>query len=208
MRRMWQVCLLLCLMSTLARASEETLTFGRFGTIKVYHSVPQPAHVALFVSGDGDGNQGVVDMARELAATDTLVVGVDIVSDLKVLAASQEACVYPASDFEGLSQFIQKRWFPHYKPPVLIGYSSGATLVYAILVQAPPGTFKGALSLGFCPDLALSKPLCKGNGLAFEPGPKGKGVNFLPAARLGSPWIALQGGVDQVCDPPSTEDGS
>ena len=206
MRKLWQVCLLLGLISTLAQAAEETLTFGRFGTIKIYHSVPQPAHVALFVSGDGGWNQGVVDMARELAGMDTLVVGVDIVHYLKVLAGSPEACVYPASDFEALSQFVQKKYgFSTYKSPILIGYSSGATLVYATLVQAPPGTFMGALSLGFCPDLALSKPFCKGNGVTFEPGPKGKGVNFLPAAKLESPWIALQGAADQVCDPPSTE---
>jgi type IV secretory pathway VirJ component len=200
------VSLLLLLLGIQAQAAEETLTFGRFGTVKVYHSASQPAKVALFVSGDGGWNQGVVDMARELAALDTLVVGVDITRYLKVLASSPEACVYPASDFEALSQFVQKKYaFSTYVSPILIGYSSGATLVYATLVQAPPGTFKGALSLGFCPDLALSKPLCKGNGLAFEPGPKGKGVNFLPATRLEAPWIALQGGVDQVCDPPSTE---
>jgi len=119
---------------------------------------------------------------------------VDIRRYLKALAGSPEPCVYPASDFEALGQFIQKHdGFSDYHPPVLVGYSSGATLVYAVLVQAPPGTFKGALSLGFCPDLALSKPFCKGRGLAFVPGPKGKGVVFLPAARLEPPWIALQG---------------
>jgi type IV secretory pathway VirJ component len=90
-------------------------------------------------------------------------------------------------------------------PPVLVGYSSGATLVYAVLVQAPPGTFRGAISLGFCPDLPLSKPLCRGHGLEWTPGPKGKGVSFAPAATLQSPWIALQGTTDQVCDPATTE---
>lgn len=189
-----------------AWASEETLAFGRFGAVTVYRAKAQPAHVAIFVSGDGGWNKGVVDMARELAGLDVLVAGVDIRRYLKALAGSAEPCVYPASDFEALGQFIQKHdGFSDYRPPVLVGYSSGATLVYALLVQAPPGTFKGALSLGFCPDLALSKPFCKGSGLAFVPGPKGKGVVFLPAARLESPWIALQGEADQVCDPPSTE---
>ena len=206
MKKLRQIFLLLALLNTFAWASEETLSFGRFGAIKVYRTVPQPAQVALFVSGDGGWNQGVVSMARELAALDTLVVGVDIVSYLKALASSSEACVYPAADFEALSQFIQRKYdFSTYKPPVLLGYSSGATLVYAVLVQAPPGTFKGALSLGFCPDLALTRPLCRRNGLSFEPGPKGKGVNFLPAHSLESPWIVLQGATDQVCDPPSTE---
>jgi type IV secretory pathway VirJ component len=71
-------------------------------------------------------------------------------------------------------------------------------------VQAPSTTFRGAISLGFCPDLPTVKPFCQGSGLEWEPNPKEKGVNFLPAANLEVPWIALQGTVDQVCNPDST----
>ena len=188
-----------------AQAAEEKLSFGRFGQVTVYPPPAPPAQVALFVSGDGGWNKGVVDMARELAAMGSLVVGIDIAHYLKALEAGSEACAYPASDFEALGQFIQQKYrFEAYRPPVLVGYSSGATLVYAVLVQAPPGTFLGALSLGFCPDLDVRKPFCKGSGLAFSPGARGKGVVFEPAAHLESPWIALQGETDQVCDPPST----
>ena len=59
-------------------AKEESLTFEPFGKITLYYESSQPAHVALFVSGDGGWNLGVVDMARELASLNTLVVGVDI----------------------------------------------------------------------------------------------------------------------------------
>jgi hypothetical protein len=52
----------------------------------------------------------------------------------------------------------------------------------------------------------LTKPLCKGNGLDWKMGPKGKGYIFLPATNLQDLWIALQGTIDQVCDPASTED--
>jgi type IV secretory pathway VirJ component len=51
----------------------------------------------------------------------------------------------------------------------LVGYSSGATLVYATLAEAPDGLFKGALSLGFCPDLDLKKTVCKGSGIETAP---------------------------------------
>jgi type IV secretory pathway VirJ component len=194
-----------CLLCANVRASEETLAFGRFGSVSIYRPAVQPAQVALFVSGDGGWNKGVVDMARELVAMGTLVVGVDIVRYLKALEAGGEACAYPASDFEALGQHVQRTYgFATYRPAILVGYSSGATLVYAILAQAPSGTFQGALSLGFCPDLLVTKPFCKGNGLAYKPGPKGKGVVFEPASHLESPWIALQGELDQVCDPPST----
>ena len=187
-------------------ASEEKLSFGRFGAVTVYRPSEKPSHVVLFVSGDGGWNLGVVDMARELAGLDALVVGIDITHYLRNLAKGPERCSYPAADFEDLSQFVQKKiGMPTYVSPVLVGYSSGATLVYAILVQAPPNTFQAALSLGFCPDLPLTKPMCRGNGLEWKPGPKGRGVLFQPSSHLTAPWVAFQGTIDQVCDPGATE---
>jgi len=188
------------------RGEETTAQFGRFGKIALYHPSAHPAHVVLFVSGDGGWNLGVVDMARELAALDALVVGVDITYYLKQLEGSSEPCVYPAADFELLSKYVQKKLgFPQYITPVLIGYSSGATLAYAALAQAPGNTFLGAFSLGFCPDLALSKPFCRGSGLEWTKGPQGKGSGFLPATHLEVPWVAFQGTIDQVCDAEKTK---
>lgn len=189
-----------------ATINEDTLHFGRFGTVHLYKPATNPTAVVLFVSGDGGWNLGVVDMARSLASLDALVIGIDITHYLKELESGDEKCSYPASDFEALSQFVQmKLEFPEYIIPCMVGYSSGATLVYAILVQAPPNTFIGAISLGFCPDLPLSKPFCKGQGLEWDPGPKGKGYSFQPAPHLDAPWIAFQGLVDQVCDPKVVE---
>jgi type IV secretory pathway VirJ component len=194
------------LLSINPAAAEEKLVFGRFGEVTIYHPKGEVKNVTLFVSGDGGWNLGVIDMARSLADLDTLVVGINITHYLKELANSGEKCSYCAADFEELSHFVQKKLgLPRYLPPVLVGYSSGATLVYGVLVQAPTGTFRGAISLGFCPDLPLSHPLCKGEGLESEPGPKGKGFSFLPAPQLKSPWRAMQGTIDQVCDPAATE---
>ncbi len=187
--------------------SEETVRFGRFGAVTLYHQTAAPSHVVLFVSGDGGWNLGVVDMARELQTLDALVVGIDIRHYLRQLEASQDRCSYPAADFESLSKFVQKSLnYSKYVPPVLIGYSSGATLVYAALVQAPPTTFAGAMSMGFCPDLPLTRPMCKGRGLTWVPGPKGKGYSFSPSDDLEAPWVALQGAIDQVCRPALTEE--
>lgn len=186
--------------------SGETLTYGRFGKVALYRQTPHPHHVVLFFSGDGGWNLGVVDMAETLAKMDALVVGINLPHYLAALAASKETCSYPASDAELLSKFVQKKLaFPTYTPPVLVGYSSGATLVYALLVEAPPNTFKGAISMGFCPDLPLRKPFCAGHGLTWGPGPQGKGVSFKPATTLEQPWVAFQGLVDQVCSPQDVE---
>lgn len=184
---------------------ERTLEFGAFGAVNVYQPSSRPRAVALFVSGDGGWNQGVVDMARELATLDTVVVGIDIRRYLAATQAGQGTCFHAAIDFEALSQYIQKKLaLPDYTPPVLVGYSSGATLVYAVLVQAPQGTFAGAVSLGFCPDLPLTKPPCRGEGLAFHAARNGKGVVFDPSPALASPWRVMQGEIDRVCDPAST----
>ncbi|HVT59678.1 MAG TPA: AcvB/VirJ family lysyl-phosphatidylglycerol hydrolase [Thermoanaerobaculia bacterium] len=190
-----------------ASKADETLSYGRFGTLTLYRQTPQPKNVVLFFSGDGGWNLGVVDMAKTLSSLDALVVGINLPRYLKALGAAQEACSYPASDLELLSKYVQKKLaFPAYTPPVLVGYSSGATLVYAVLVQAPPNTFRGAISMGFCPDLPLSRPLCSGHGLTWSPGPKGKGYSFKPAATLEQPWIAFQGEIDQVCFPKDVQD--
>lgn len=180
--------------------ADETLTFSKFGTVHLYRPAGPASQVVLFVSGDGGWNHGVVDMARSLAGLGALVVGVDITHYLKQLAASKGPCSYPAADFEALSQFVQKKTLAlsTYLPPILVGYSSGATLVYATLAESPPTTFRGAISLGFCPDLPLTRPLCKGRGLEWKPA-RPRGYEFLPAAVLETPWVALQGQQDQVC---------
>jgi hypothetical protein len=187
-------------------SADEQLAFGRCRTVTLYRQTPEPRNVVLFVSGDGGWNQGAVDMARTVASLDALVIGIDIRNIFKELHGASEACTDPASDFEGLSRYVQKQLhYSHYVTPLLVGYSSGATLVYAVLVQAPPGTFAGAISLGFCPDLNLSKPMCRGHGLESIPGPKGRGFLFLPTTTLEQPWIAFQGALDQVCDPAATQ---
>ena len=183
-----------------AQAVETIDTFGRFGTIHTYYEADRPSEVALFISGDSGWNKVVIDMAKHLLNLGTLVVGVDIVHYLNRLQAAKEQCSYPAADFEMLSKFVQKKLgFSEYHTPILVGYSSGATLAYALIAQAPQGTFKAALSMGFCPDLPVGKPFCKGSGLEFSLGPDGKRVNFLPRKDLPVPWIVFQGTSDQVC---------
>ena len=177
MKRLLPVLLLLlALPAGQAAAATDTLHFGRFGQITLYRTSPHPNQVVLFVSGDGGWNKGVVDMARSLAGLDALVAGIDITHYLRSLRAEKASCTYPAADFENLSHYLQQKLgFARYTRPILVGYSSGATLVYAVLAQAPPGTFRGAISMGFCPDLPLNKPFCRGAGLKATAGPQGKG---------------------------------
>ncbi|WP_211480952.1 AcvB/VirJ family lysyl-phosphatidylglycerol hydrolase [Arcticibacter eurypsychrophilus] len=185
----------------------DSLKYGPFEQIQLYHPEGKPESLVLFVSGDGGWNEGVIQMAKSLATEGAMVAGIDIRHYLKSLYRQKLSCFYPAADFERLSLMLQKKFhFPAYQKPVLVGYSSGATLVYAMLVQAPANTFKGALSLGFCPDLKTWKQLCEGAGLKSHK-MKAAGTFFIEkAAKLSAPFIVLNGITDQVCPYEATKE--
>jgi type IV secretory pathway VirJ component len=201
-------CIALASFAGLACAREpSTFQLPRFGTVTVYEPADDPEEVVLFVSGDGGWNLGVIGMARALTDMGALVAGVNITRYLAALDQSHGECSTPDVDFERLGHVLESKYgVKHYREPILVGYSSGATLVYGTLAQAPLGTFAGAVSLGFCPDLEVKKPLCKGAGIESVPLPKHKGFNFLPARHIGGRWIALQGAIDQVCPPHATQE--
>jgi type IV secretory pathway VirJ component len=187
-----------------ASPAGETFTFPSFGTVHVYAPPGAPTQVVLFISGDGGWNLGVIPMARRLQAEGALVAGIDIRTFLASLERSGP-CAYPAGSLEELSRAVQLRHrLPEYHAPILVGYSSGATLVYAALAQGPPETFRGAISLGFCPDVSLHTPLCRGRGLVSRPKAKGTGANLDAFAGMSVPWAVLQGEIDQVCAPAET----
>jgi len=131
------------------------------------------------------------------------------IGSLRAATAGGKSCQLIAGDFETLSHKIQKKiGVLEYRVPVLVGYSSGATIVYATLVQSPPGTFAGAISLGFCSDQDFGgAALCPGAGLHYSPGKNTQKHELIvePARTLKQPWIALQGQQDQVCSPAAVD---
>jgi len=194
-------CFLLSNVILSAFASQtDSLSYGAFGSIKIYHPAKQPTSLVLFISGDGGWNSGVNAMAKSISAQGAMVAGINVVSYLKELKKQKSACYYPAADFEDLSLSIQKKYrFPKYLKPILMGYSSGATLAYGMLVQAPAATFKGGIGIGFCPDISLDKPLCKGNGLTSRVLEPGKSFYLDRYLTLSAPFVVFNGMTDQVC---------
>jgi type IV secretory pathway VirJ component len=179
-------------------------TYERFGKVSVYRPRGEPREFVLFLSGDGGWTLGVLTMTRRLVERGVLVAGIDNSHYLAELERASEKCVSPAVDLENLSHFLQSKLeFKTYMQPTLVGYSSGATLAYTTLALAPDGLFKGALTLGFCTELGLSKPVCRGGRVESTPKRDSKGqvegVQLIPAPQLGAPWISLQGETDEVC---------
>ncbi|NVO09631.1 MAG: virulence factor [Bacteroidales bacterium] len=195
------ILLSISLHNTLIAVNPEYINYGAFGKLTIYKPESDPKSVVLFVSGDG-GWQKITDkMANSIVNLQTLVVGVNIDHYIKSTAVSKTKCLYPASDFEQLSLFIQKKYkVSSYIKPILIGYSSGATLVYGILAQAPDNTFKGVISLGFSPDILISKPLCKGKSLKQHKLKEGNSYFLEPCEKLSTPFIVMQGVNDKVCN--------
>ena len=179
-----------------ATPQPSTMKVPIFGEVHLYGTSTKPLHVILFLSGDGGWNKGVVAMAKSLAIDGALVAGIDTALYLKRLN-KQHDCGYPAADFEMLSKAVQKQAaVDNYTLPVVVGYSSGATLAYVAAAQAAPGVLAGAVSLGFCTDLPMTKAMCRGHGMPSVERKPGQWDFGAVAGPLG--WRILHGNQDQV----------
>jgi type IV secretory pathway VirJ component len=193
---------------TVPGLKEELVKYGPFGNVLVYRAEDQPKQVMIFISGDGGFDKPFINMVKTTTQPGVMVIAVDINTYLKHMAKQKNTCTYAAADLEGLSQFMQGHYrYPTYRVPVIAGYSSGATMGYAALVQGPPNTFAGVISMGFCSDMTSPKPFCKGAGLSNKEGglkepTAPKSYNNYVYGRVSStvaPWTALQGAQDQLC---------
>ena len=177
----------------------EQVSHGRFANVNLYRPAGAPQQFVLFMSGDGGWDTDMERMARALRDEGALVAGIDMPSFVQNLEADGGDCVFPDGDLENLSHYLQAYYqVPTYLTPLLVGYSSGATMSYAMLAQASPQTFAGAISLGFCPDLEMQKALCKGEGIHQKRRLDG-GTDLMPATQMSAPWIVLHGEADTVC---------
>ena len=196
----------LALAGTLTGAARaETISVAPFGNIAVYRPAVPPKSMTLFLSGDGGWELGVVPMAKKLADQGAIVLGVNTPKFLAALDAQSGQCTDPAGELTSLAKTVAAKEGIKVPPPVVVGYSSGATIAYTVLVQSPTG-FSGGIGLGFCPDLESVKPMCGGpGGLTHVKNPKAKGFIYGTTPKLGAPFVALQGGKDQVCMPKATD---
>ncbi|HST28474.1 MAG TPA: hypothetical protein VLK26_08925 [Rudaea sp.] len=176
------------------------------GAVTVYAPQGTPKGLALFASGDGGWNLGVWDMAQTAASLGYWVAGFSTPALLKSLDSGAGTCSDAAAAVEKIGNEVKSQMsLPQDYRPLLIGYSSGATVAYAALAQAGDTRFSGAMTLGFCPDLIYHKPFCEDAGLTADKQHKPPyGFVFNTVPRVPAPWIVLQGDIDKVCSPPAT----
>lgn len=189
--RRWLSVLLLLACGNASAA--ETISHGRFEQLRIYRPLGEARHTVLFFSGERGWRAELEPIAQSLARQGALVAGIDSPALFRNLE-KDDGCVNPDGDLENLSHFLQAYYrLPAYRPALLVGAASGAAFVHAMLAQAPAGTFSGGISLGFCPEMPLRKPLCP-NDSAGKPS-----ARLHATVKLGAPWTILQGLNDQSC---------
>ena len=183
------------------------IEYPGIGEVTIYAPQGEARGMALFLSGDGGWNLGVWDMAQTAAELGYWVAGFSTPAYLKTLENSTGECSDAAGLLDHIAAAVKKEMkIPATFRPVLIGYSSGATIGYAALAESGDTRFGGAMTLGFCPDLIIHRQWCEGAGgltaTKMSHAPYWPIFNTVP--RVPAPWIVLQGEIDQVCNPPAT----
>lgn len=192
---------LACQCSAETPVRTEHLSYGQFTTLRMYLPKAAAGHLVLLISGDGGWGAGLDFIAGGLTEEGALVAGIDGAEFLLALARSADSCASPAAQLDGLARYLSQRYHLPAVPPVVVGHSAGASLAFVAIAQSAPGTFAGALTLSFCDEFDLRKPLCP--AAPVHEVPRRGGWLLLPAGALPAPWIALHGLSDRVCPAPA-----
>ena len=177
-----------------APAEPQPMAHGLFTAVRVYRPDAAARQFVMLLTDDVVPTAREQQMLHAMLADGAMVATVPLAPFHPRLAAQDGKCTYGPGAFENLSRHLQAfERLPGYLLPILAGADDAASYVYAVLAQAPAGTFEAGLSFGFAPRLALQPPPCVANALR-EHAPADAGVVDLlpPATALASPWIALQ----------------
>jgi type IV secretory pathway VirJ component len=181
----------------------QAITHGQFENVPVWSPGGTVQQFVLLFSGEEAPSAADLQLAQQMAAGGAMVALVSLPPFYRLIAAASARCVYAGGAVENFARYVQaERKVPGYIEPILVGTGpEGGAFVQALLAQAPADNFTGALSLGFCPRLALRMPMCTGNALAWQPAADGRGIMLQPPHSLGAPWIALPSpaGADAAC---------
>lgn len=200
------VGLLVLSFSAGAAPTETTFMAERLGKIRIYAPEGPPTSVVLLISGSEGWDEDALRIARELRGWGALVAGVNSTDYLAAQQTRGGTCTDASADLADLGRVVQQRaGITSLQIPLLVGYGSGATLAYVTAVQAPPGTFAGIISLGFCATLPSMRPWCPGAGLETTPATNPGSIRFQPAPGLRLPWLVLHGEFDESCSVATTQ---
>lgn len=181
-----------------AWSKADTLVYKPFGRIVVLNPGVNPAGVAIIISDKGGWTSEMDAVAKRVTDQHLMVVCVNLRHLMTLFVESKSKCLYPASDFENLSIYIQKKFgLKTYHKPILIGREAGGTLTYALIAQAPANTFKGGIALGFSSTIDLNKKFCGGTGLQSSLNAKHSKLSVMANAKLLAPFVVIPFGKEK-----------
>jgi type IV secretory pathway VirJ component len=155
--------------SPIAGAETGTITTSRtietseFGAVDVTGPSESAKGFVVVFSGDRGFSDDEREAVTALIGGGLAVAAIDTRKAVTGLDRSdrEEACTDLAVPLEWVSHQAQHTLgFTRYARPVLLGFETGASLVYVALAQAPPLAFARGLSVNFSPRIELRRPLC------------------------------------------------
>ncbi len=192
---------LLCLeRGRLSAITPDSLYVEPFGKLYVHIISPTPENIVLVFPGNMTDRHGIVNTADEIASAGNVVVVVDMLHYFHEKGKRQEECTRIVADFVDLSIMIEKRYrFAEYRPPILLGFSDGASLVYALLAQSHRNTFISGISVGFCDKVTFPVRLCEVNGLQLKTDKSDGVITLQPDQGQENHWMVINTGTDRSC---------
>jgi len=171
-------------------ASAMTITHPRFGMVELVTPKAEMAAFVILLSDPSDPTSASRDIATALADRGAAVAVIDAAAVRSLLQSSggDKTCIDLFGDLESLArtaerQIVMQSW----QQPVLLGIGDAGAVAYFGLAQAPSNTLAGAVSFGFSPTLASTRPFCD---VASSAGEKAQTFTYEPA-QLAGRWIAV-----------------
>jgi type IV secretory pathway VirJ component len=180
-------------LATLAQAdaaAAATMTHPRFGTVDLVTPKAEASAFVILLSDPNAPPSASRDIAAALAGRGAAVAVIDAAAIRSILqpSDSSKSCIDLFGDIESLARTAERQiGMQSWRQPVVLGAGDAATVAYLAVAQSPSNTLAGAVSFGFSPALASTKPFCDVTATA---GPKAGTFTYAPA-QLAGRWIAV-----------------
>lgn len=196
-RRASLICMVLSVITLFGcKKPSLSLSNDRFGTIEVQSGSTHPLQSILFFTDD---SIEATNLRDRLLKEKFLVATIRTAPYLKSISQDGGECSYIGGEIERLSQTAQSELNVRtYQKPILVGYGTGATLAFSILAETP-STFRGAVTVSFCPELPIPLPLCPGDALVSNKISESAAITVGPSDILSSEWIDFEFQTNKLC---------
>jgi type IV secretory pathway VirJ component len=187
--------LLAAIVVTDAASAAATVKQGRFGAVEVVTPKSEASAFIILLSDPGASTSLGGTLAQILADRGAAVAVIDpkVIRSILNPADGGKHCIDLFGDIEELARIAERQiGMQSWQQPVLFGIGSSGTLAYLALAQSPSNTLAGAVSFGFSPSLASTRPLCDVTPTA---GPKAGTLAYAPV-KLPGRWIVIAPDVD------------